>query len=213
MRERILANAKEDARRTLETAQAECRRTAEEYAARAQALREEIVARAEREGEREIARARSGAAMTQRNLLLQTRAALLDEAFANARRQLLEDSGGKYRELLTAWLVGALVSVAEAEEESAALGDELAPYEHIEVLFNEKDRARYGESVVAAACRTAGRRIGDRAAKVCLSEETAPIDGGLLVRCGDVEINCSLSMLLTQLRADLEPKVAAVLFG
>lgn len=213
IKERILADAKEDARRILETAQADCRQMAEKYAAEADETRERIAARAEREGERVIASARSDAAMARRNILLHTRAALVDEAFERAREQLLDNSGNKYRELLTALLVGALADIAASEDASAALGDEVPECAAYEALFNAEDRTRHGAAVVDAARRTATRRVGAaRAAKLCLSADTAPIDGGVVLRCGDVETNCSLSMLLAQLRTELEPKVEAVLF-
>jgi hypothetical protein len=50
-------------------------------------------------------------------------------------------------------------------------------------------------------------------AKLRLSSETAPIDGGLILRCGPVETNCSLSMLMAENRRETEAKVSRILFG
>ena len=80
--------------------------------------------------------------------------------------------------------------------------------------MNEKDRATYGEAVVEAAKRAAYRRIGaERAERVRLSERTAPIDGGLILCYGSIEVNCSLSMLMAEMRKALESRVSAILFA
>ena len=43
--------------------------------------------------------------------------------------------------------------------------------------------------------------------------DTAEIDGGLILRCGPVETNCSLSMLLSENRRETEAKVSRILFA
>ena len=101
---KILADAKERARVILEEAQNECVSAAEEYATRADNAREEIVSRAMAEAEAITARARAAAAMERRDVLLMARAALVEEAFEAAKRQICETDYGKYRELLVAFL-------------------------------------------------------------------------------------------------------------
>ena len=212
--DRIIEDAKEKARVILEAAQADCRATAEKYAAEADDIRDRIADKAEKEGEAVIAKARSSAAMTRRNLLLAARGALLDEAFERAKKEVRDADFGKYRELLTALLTSALIEQAGAEDESRSLGDEVMEFDRFEVLFNAEDREKYGSAVVEAARRAAARHIGgERADKVCLSDETADIDGGLILRYGDIEANCSLSMLMAGMREEIEQKVAAVLFA
>ena len=48
--------------------------------------------------------------------------------------------------------------------------------------------------------------------KLVLSNDTADIEGGLLLRYGDVEINCSISMLIDSIRSSVEAKVYRALF-
>ena len=52
-------------------------------------------------------------------------------------------------------------------------------------------------------------------AKLALAPEGAGvgIDGGLILRCGAVETNCTLSMLLAQNRRETEARVNQILFG
>jgi V/A-type H+-transporting ATPase subunit E len=211
--DRILADAKDRARAVLESAQSDCRLAAAEYAARADAIAEEISERAMREGEQMIARSRSAAAMARRNILLAAKAEMLDEAFEAAKKQICDTDYGKYRELLVALLSCALMEQASDERKTLAFGDEVTEFDTFEVLFNENDRARFGESVIEGARRVTERRIGaERAAKLRLSAECADIDGGLILRYGDVETNCSLAVLLREMRRELEGKISAILF-
>ena len=50
-------------------------------------------------------------------------------------------------------------------------------------------------------------------AKLRLAPDTAPIDGGIILRCGPVEANCSLSMLMAANRRETEARVSRILFG
>lgn len=211
--DRISADAAEDARRILTETEAECRKIAEEYAAKGIATRDRVIEKAEKEGELLIARARSTVEMNRRNLLLSARAKVIDRAFDRAKAAIRDTDFGKYRELLSALLVCAMIDVANAEKESLALGDEVAEYDIAEVLFNAADREAFGASVVNEARRTLERKVGtERAGKLRLSDSTAEVDGGLVLRCGSIETNCSLSMLIAEIRREMEGKVAAILF-
>lgn len=213
IKERILADAKERARIILEEAQNDCRRAAEDYAERAEAIREGIAARAMREGEDLIARARSASAMTRRNILLAAKGRMLDEAFDAAKAQICDTDYGKYRELLVALLSCALLEQAKQEQENLQYGDEIATFDSFEILLNQADRARFGESILEGARKVTERRIGaERTAKLRLSAECADIDGGLILRYGDVETNCSISVLLAEMRRELESRIATILF-
>ncbi len=211
--DRIAADAAKEAQATLGAAEVECRKLAEEYGNRTIGERDRVAERAQAEGQRMIERAKSTADMNHRAVLLAAKSALIDEVYEKARVKILDTDFGKYRELLTALLVSALLELAKSEETSAALGDETEPYDRIEVLFNHDDREKYGAAVVAEVRRRNERRIGAaRLEKLCLSEDTAAIDGGLVIRYGNIETNCSLSVLLAEMRRETEGKVASILF-
>lgn len=211
--ERILEDAKEKARVILETAQSDCRQSAQEYADRANAIREEIAERAETEGEAIVARSRAATATTRRNILLSAKAELLDETFAAAKAHICDTDYGKYRELLVALLSCALLEQANNEQTSLELGDEIVAFDTYEVFLNRHDLDRYGNRIIEDARRVTERRIGSqRAAKLRLSPIPADIDGGLILRYGDTEANCSLSALFSQMRRELEGKISAILF-
>ena len=211
--EKILSDAKERARVILESAQEDCRAAAQSYAADAAEKREEIAARTKAEGEAIAARARAAAAMERRDILLAAKSAALDEVFLKAKKEITDTDFGKYRELLVALLSCALLDLASTERASRELGDEVADLTRLEVLMNEKDRERFGAAVLSGARRVTERKVGSELISLLtLSDETADIEGGLILRAGDVEINCSLAVLLAEVRRDIEAKVAAILF-
>ena len=46
-----------------------------------------------------------------------------------------------------------------------------------------------------------------------LSDETRPVSGGLVLRRGSIEVNCTLDKLLEMTRSSLDAEVASVLFN
>lgn len=92
-------------------------------------------------------------------------------------------------------------------------GEDIAPAAY-EVLLNSRDRDTYGEALLPAFRTGYGAKLPEQAhAKLRLAAETAPIDGGLVLRCGPVETNCSLAMLMAENRRETEAKVSRILFG
>ena len=78
------------------------------------------------------------------------------------------------------------------------------------MILNETDRTRVGRQVVEKANAAAADR--GIPGSLTLSEATRPISGGLVLRQGDVEVNCTLDALLDQVRGTMDAEVAAILF-
>ncbi|MBP3665423.1 MAG: V-type ATP synthase subunit E [Clostridia bacterium] len=211
---KIIADAEADARVILDRAEAECAAVKEKYAAATEAELEKLREENDRECQSLIIRARSSAAMAKRNALLEARAALLDEAYAMAEKQIKNLSSEQYLDLLQKMLRSALRNQLSGEEESMRLyGEDIAPAAY-EVLLNSRDRDTYGEALLPAFRTGYGAKLPEQAhAKLRLAAETAPIDGGLVLRCGPVETNCSLAMLMAENRRETEAKVSRILFG
>ncbi|MBR1659447.1 MAG: V-type ATP synthase subunit E [Oscillospiraceae bacterium] len=76
------------------------------------------------------------------------------------------------------------------------------------LIFNARDAKSLGEKVAAEA----NRRLGDKG-KLSVAGETRDIAGGVIVKNGDVETNCSIDMLVALRRADLAGQVAEILFS
>jgi V/A-type H+-transporting ATPase subunit E len=213
--DKILSEAQAKADKILADARAECDRINAEYAERAEKIRTEISSEAEKGGMEYVARIRSTAATSKRNLLLQTKSDLIDGVFASVLEQTRTLELEKYNEILIGLLSAALLEQIDSEEVSRTLyGEEeaLAP-ESYEVLFNQRDRDRCGKLVIEGVQKhLSGKVDAQKLAKLTLSQQIASIDGGLVLRCGNVESNCSFSILFAQLRESLEAEVAHALF-
>lgn len=213
--DKILSEAQAKADKILADAAAECDRINAEYAERAEKIRSDISSEAEKGGMEYVARIRATAATSKRNLLLQTKSDLIDGVFAAVLEQTRNLELEKYNEILVGLLSAAFLEQMEAEDISQKLyGEEeaLSP-ERYEVVLNQRDRDRCGKAVIEGVQKhLAGKVSAEKLARLVLASGTANIDGGLVLRCGNVESNCSLSILFAQLREGLETDVARALF-
>ncbi len=211
---KIIADAEADAREILDRAEAECAAIREKYAAQLETELDALREANDRECQSLVVRARSSAAMAKRNAILEARAAILDEAYAAAEKQVRAMSGEQYLDLLCKMLRSALKRQIEGEEDSLRLyGEDISP-EAYEVVLNSRDRDYYGEKLMGAFRVGLGAKFSlSVLAKLRLAADTAPIDGGLILRAGLVETNCSLSMLIAENRRETETRVSRILFG
>ena len=122
-----------------------------------------------------------------RQRVLAAKQDLIDEVFVRAAKALAALPQAEYIDLL---------ATLAAENGS---GDE-------ELLLSAADRDAVGAAVVESANR---KRAG---AAFRLSEETRDTGGGLVLRRGRVELNCSFAEKLRQLRQEESSAVAKLLF-
>ena len=211
---KIIADAEADAGEILDKARAECEEIKAKYTAETDAEIEKLTDECDRECQALIIRARSSAAMAKRNAILEARAKLLDDAYAAAEKQIKSMNGDQYLDLLCKMLRSSLKNQLEGEAESLRLyGEDISPAAY-EVVLNSRDRETYGEKLLAAYRAGYGSKFSPAVlAKLRLAPDAAPIDGGIILRCGPVETNCSLSMLLAANRRETEAKVSRILFG
>ncbi|MBR4474532.1 MAG: hypothetical protein IKS55_12945 [Oscillospiraceae bacterium] len=87
--------------------------------------------------------------------------------------------------------------LADLVKKAGPVGDE-------EIILNPADRARIGEALLKA--------VNADGAKITLSKETRDLKGGLILRRGSIETNCSVELLVELCRGDLSAKLADVLF-
>ena len=89
--------------------------------------------------------------------------------------------------------------LARLAAKASVTGDE-------EIILNARDRAAVGENVVKAAnALVSGGRLS-------LSAETGSFAGGLILRRGSVEANCTVELLVELCRSDMSSEIAKVLF-
>ena len=212
---KILAEARRDADRIAAEADAEAARIRADYAARADEIRAMLSDAAQREGNDMIARAKAEATKRKKDRMLAVRSRMVDESFdaalANFRRMPAE---GRIP-FLSGLLAAALLEQIDTEVRQELYGDEeTTAFSKYEVIFNARDREAVGAAVLEdARKRLASRVDAERLKLLALSEQTASIDGGLILRVGSIEVNCSLTLLFAQLREELEGEVSHALFG
>ncbi len=213
--DKIIAEAQEKADRILAEAKEASDQITAEYRARAEEKREKLSSDAEREAMDYVARAKASAANYKRNLLLQTKSDLLDSVFDGALEETRTLPPERYSDLLIGLLTAAMIEQINAEAESLALdGEDAEPTpEAYEVLMSPRDREQYGVAVIEGTRqKLLGRVPEEKLSRLVLAEKAVSIDGGLILRCGPIEANCSLPLLFASLREELEAEVSRALF-
>ncbi|MBQ3638927.1 MAG: V-type ATP synthase subunit E [Clostridia bacterium] len=214
--EKILSEARQSAKRILASAQEECDRIAADYDARISELRCANKRETEQKTADVSARSKSAAAMQARNIVGKKKSELVESVFHDAYESVRNRSEKDYTGLVVGLLVAALSELAETEKRNLALygEEEETVTETYEVVLNGKDRETIGEAVIAGAKKKLkGVLTEEQMKKLVLAPETANIDGGVILRYGEVESNCSLEMLFSELRRELETDVGRVLFA
>ena len=130
----------------------------------------------------------SVAQLDARKLELSAKQGMLSRAYDRALEKLTGLPDGAYTDLL-----------AQLAVEASSTGREA-------VILSPKDRARHGKAAVTRA----NEKLGD--GHRTLSEQTRPIQGGLILSDGDVEVNCSFETLVRLIRGETDREVAKVLF-
>ena len=124
--------------------------------------------------------------MEARKSVLSVKQEMVEKSFDLAVQQSVALPDEKY----TAFLANLVKKAGPA-------GDE-------EIILNAADRARVGEALLKA--------VNADGAKMKLSDETRDIKGGLILRRGSIETNCSVELLVELCRGELSAKLADVLF-
>lgn len=211
---RILDDANAQAQEILDEATEKSIAVRAKNLADAQAAQDRLVAEAEKEGEALVVRAKSSAAMTRRNIELSAKSEMIDRAFSRAMQEIYEMDREEYAELLLSLLCRILIEQRIAERDSMRLYNESIAPDYYELMLNARDCGDVASRIISGV-RTAaatGKIPADMPAKVRLAPESVEIDGGFILRCGDVETNCSFAMMLATLRPVLEPRIQQILY-
>ena len=132
------------------------------------------------------------AEMEAKKSVLSVKQEMISAAFDAAREEIVNMPRDKYTQFL-----------ARMAAEAAAGGRE-------EIVLNARDKAEVGKAV----CKAANELLSAKGTpgKLTVSEDTADISGGVIVRFGGIETNCSIDALIRQRRSGLSTEVAAALF-
>ena len=81
--------------------------------------------------------------------------------------------------------------------------------EDCEIVFNKIDRERLGKSFVKEINEKLSK-LGKKT-KISLADDVMTASGGFILRYGDMEVNCTLEILISMARPELESEVASIL--
>ena len=200
--EKITGQIDADVQKEIDAALDQARAQAKEIEARYESQAQTQGEALRRKGEQDAALRRERlvdvARLEARKTLLAAKQDLVGQAFDLALKKLLELPDQEYIALLAKLAVAASRTGRE------------------QVIFSQKDRSRYGKQAVTMANDMLAKKAGPRAAQtdgmLTLAEESRPMAGGLILRDGKVETNCSFEVLIHLQRDALSAEVARVLF-
>lgn len=213
--EKIDGDAAERVAETEKTAEAEVHRLKKEARDRAADIMNKAERDAERETERILGRSRSAGEMHRRQILLSAKVGMIDKAYDTAEKFLLSLPSDQYKKLLAHLLADAVEERITGVLRLVTLyGDAEEHSTEFTAVFNERDREAYGKEVIrSTGAILRARSDSKKSVKIGLAEDSADIKGGVILRCGDIESNCSVEAMIRRSREDTGDAIAAVLFG
>lgn len=195
----IDADVQKEIDAALDQARAQAQEIEDRYASQAQAQAEAIRRKGEQDAALRQERLVDVAKLEARKTILAAKQELVGQAFDLALKKLLELPDQEYISLLAKLAVSASRTGRE------------------QVILSQKDRSRYGKQAVTMANDMLAKKAGPRAAQtdgmLTLAEESRPMAGGLILRDGKVETNCSFEVLIHLQRDSLSAEVARALFA
>ena len=195
----IDADVQKEIGAALDQARAQAKEIEARYESQAQTQGEALRRKGEQDAALRRERLVDVARLEARKTLLAAKQDLVGQAFDLALKKLLELPDQEYIALLAKLAVAASRTGRE------------------QVIFSQKDRSRYGKQAVTMAndmlAKKAGPRAAESAGMLTLAEESRPMAGGLILRDGRVETNCSFEVLIHLQRDALSAEVARALFA
>ncbi len=209
--DKITQDAKDEAKKYYENADMTVAHVKSEAIDRMMRMETVYAERTKRAEEDCIARAQSSAETSYRNTLLAKKSEMIDLAFEEAKNKILSLPKNEY----VAFMIPALVFTVkerkkDKEQISVLFGKDEAELDSgYEIIFSGKDvKSGAAKDIFDGAYRQLTGIDGLK-----LSEKSADINGGFILRCGDVETNCSVDFMVDEARKTCEKKVIEKLFS
>ncbi len=191
--EKIIAHIRADAQAQVDAilAQAEqqCAGIRGDFDKKAAALYAERVRAGVKQAQDQLDGAERIARMEGRKEMLAAKQELVSRSFEKALEQIVSLPEDEY-----------VAFLARLAAKAAVTGEE-------EILLNQRDRERIGEKLVGAANALLPQ------GRLSLAKDTRDIAGGLILRRGSIEANCSAELLVELSKSELSAKVAEILFA
>ena len=181
MIDKILTDAKAEARKITDEAEREAEAVLEAARAKAQKESAALGELAQAEADKAAAKEISSAEMQAKKMILTQKQTILEEVIASAKAKLLSLTEMEYKVIII-----GMLDKAEIDKDA-------------EIIFNPKDKAAFGSEISEKGYH--------------ISNETRDIDGGFIVKKGDIEYNYSFESIISVEKEDIEQIAAEILFG
>lgn len=185
----IQANADAQAAEILAQAEARSAAIREDYEQKAKQAYAERIRAGVKENQDRLDSMERLANMESRKAILALKQDMVAKSFDRAVDQLVALPEAQYIALLAKLAVKASVT-----------GDE-------EIVLNARDKKAVGEKLVKAA----NEKLGG--GQLRLAKDTGNFKGGLILRRGSIEANCTAELLVDLCREEMAAELAGVLFG
>ncbi|MBQ3211320.1 MAG: V-type ATP synthase subunit E [Oscillospiraceae bacterium] len=185
----ILADAKEQADAILAQAEQQCADIRAEYDAKAKEAYTERIRRGVADCQDRVDSMDRIARMEARKGILALKQQKVSDSFDLACEKIVNLPAEQY----TAFL-------AKLAAKASVTGDE-------EIVLNAKDASAVGSAVVDGANALLGN------GKLSLSKKTGSFAGGLILRRGSIEANCTAELLVELCRSEMSAQIAKLLFA
>lgn len=190
MKKKILDDAQSFAAENKKASDAKVDEILRDYQAQADTLEKSLVSDAQREAEGIRARAESQAALAERSDLLRAKHDVIDAAFSRACEMITQLPRDEYVSLLARLVAKYQTGKAE-------------------IILNERDMNEIGGDLIKQIVVNKIKTID--VSMVRISKTPGNFLGGLILRQGDIDTNCTLEVLCSGLRHELEPAVIKLL--
>ena len=186
IKKRIKESADERARQILSSAESDANKISEEYRKKSEKIVAEETERANAAAKALYERLSGSAELESKKAFLSKKQELISEAFNKAYEKLLSLSGEELADTL------------------ASLALRAAGGKEGEIILSEKIRAELGDKILSKVSKNKNLR---------LSDEVRDIDGGLILKNGNTEVNCTFSALVAEKREQMSREIADILFS
>lgn len=191
--DRIAAETRKEISAVREEAEAKCRKIRESYEKQAQDEYEKLMQEGAKDGALQAERLKKAAVMEAKKSVLSMKQEAVDKVLEASVKRICDMSEERY-----------VAFLAKLAAESAFTGTE-------EVIFNKRDcKSGTARAVVAKANELLKMR--GILPKLTVSSENGGFSGGIIVKQGDIEVNCCVETLVEMSRDKLASEIAGALF-
>ncbi len=177
----------------------------------AEALIEKYVSASEKECRSIISRAEGAAQMKKREIILGKKVSLINSVFDEAKSRILNLPTEEYCSFLANLIADAIASRLQQVAEMKEIYGEDEDNDYctsFSVVFNERDKKEFSAVAVKQAKAILKKRMA-----IAVEKECADIAGGVIVRYGDIETNCSVEAVIVSAREKCVNEVTGLIFS